>query len=192
MRSHSASAPQVRIRGVNKGNLADDVLLSAHADRPVDFVLCIGDDEEDEFMLSAVTARASAHSMLDRLRGKLFTVTVGAPPARPAAPRARSRLLRGASHSPEVGSINCPKQHLGSRGGRLEHAAQGASGALRLTDHNAERRHCRQQRRLACEVCRRERADGAAAAADSARRESGVNGRMHMGGCGWRRVDGGV
>jgi len=31
---------------VNKGTFADDALLAAHEESPVDFVLCIGDDEE--------------------------------------------------------------------------------------------------------------------------------------------------
>lgn len=71
-------AAQVRIAGVNKGTFADAALLEAQAAAPVDFVLCIGDDEDDEYMLSALTARASHPSMLERLHGRFFTVTVGA------------------------------------------------------------------------------------------------------------------
>jgi trehalose-6-phosphatase len=68
----------VRIAGVNKGTFADAALLEAHAAAPVDFVLCIGDDEDDEYMMSALSARASLPSMLERLHGRFFTVTVGA------------------------------------------------------------------------------------------------------------------
>jgi len=52
-------------------------MCAAHSIAPLDFVLCIGDDDDDEFMLSAVTARASAHGMCERLQDRLFTVTVG-------------------------------------------------------------------------------------------------------------------
>ena len=100
---------EVRIAGVNKGAVADDVIRAAEKDAPVDFVLCIGDDDEDEYMLSATTARAEMirrdirrdrHKRRDRtliatrpqaragslgptsvLRSRLFTVTVGAKPA---------------------------------------------------------------------------------------------------------------
>ena len=100
---------EVRIAGVNKGAVADDVIRAAEKDAPVDFVLCIGDDDEDEYMLSATTARAEfirrdirrdRRKRRDRtliatrpqaragslgptsvLRSRLFTVTVGAKPA---------------------------------------------------------------------------------------------------------------
>ena len=60
--SHSAvkGVVEVRLAGVNKGAVADCVLRSAHAEAPIDFVLCIGDDNEDEYMLSAVTASSAS------------------------------------------------------------------------------------------------------------------------------------
>ena len=60
--SHSAvkGVVEVRLAGVNKGAVADGVLRSAHAEAPIDFVLCIGDDNEDEYMLSAVTASCAS------------------------------------------------------------------------------------------------------------------------------------
>ena len=81
--SHSAvkGVVEVRLAGVNKGAVADGVLRGAHAEAPVDFVLCIGDDEEDEYMLSAITARARSAEMYERLERRLFTITVGAKPA---------------------------------------------------------------------------------------------------------------
>ena len=72
---------EVRIAGVNKGTVADDVIRAAEHDAPIDFILCIGDDEEDEYMLSATTARASSPEMRERLRDRLFTVTIGSKPA---------------------------------------------------------------------------------------------------------------
>lgn len=76
---HSLSKCQVEVRigAINKGVFADAALTEAHAGGPVDFVLAIGDDDDDEYMLSAVTARASGPAMLERLRGRLFTVAVG-------------------------------------------------------------------------------------------------------------------
>jgi len=68
---------EVRIAGVNKGVVADDVFCSVAATAPVDFVLAIGDDDEDEFMLSAVTARAASAPMRGSIRDCLYTVTVG-------------------------------------------------------------------------------------------------------------------
>jgi len=78
--SHSVAKCQVEVRiaGVNKGAFADEVLLAADAASPVDFILAIGDDEDDEYMLSAITARASHPGIMERLQGRLFTVTVGA------------------------------------------------------------------------------------------------------------------
>eukprot|EP00967_Tisochrysis_lutea_P096414 scaffold141165_cov30-Tisochrysis_lutea.AAC.1 len=73
----SVAARGVRIAGVNKGAFADEVLLAADAASPVDFILAIGDDEDDEYMLSAITARASHPGIMERLQGRLFTVTVG-------------------------------------------------------------------------------------------------------------------
>lgn len=60
--SHSAvkGVVEVRLAGVNKGAVADCVLRSAHAEAPIDFVLCIGDDEEDEYMLSAIAASSAS------------------------------------------------------------------------------------------------------------------------------------
>ena len=81
--SHSAvkGVVEVRLAGVNKGAVADGVLRSAHAEAPIDFVLCIGDDNEDEYMLSATTASCASPtspSTLPRL-------------ALPAAPHSRRR-----------------------------------------------------------------------------------------------------
>ena len=107
--SHSAvkGVVEVRIAGVNKGAVADGVLRSAHAEAPIDFVLCIGDDNEDEYMLSAITAsrasmppasppcfgphlnvrhpifpqaRVRSAEMYERLKRRLFTITVGTKP----------------------------------------------------------------------------------------------------------------
>ena len=68
---------QVRLAGVNKGAAADQILMRAEQAAPVDFVLCIGDDDDDEYMLSATTARACAPGLRERLSGRLFTVCVG-------------------------------------------------------------------------------------------------------------------
>ena len=68
---------EVRLAGVNKGTAADLILSTADSEAPVDFLLCIGDDDDDEFMLSATTARASAPGLRERLHGRLFTVSVG-------------------------------------------------------------------------------------------------------------------
>ena len=74
--SHAKGMVEVRLAGANKGAAADLILTSADARSPVDFLLCIGDDDDDEYMLSACTARASATGLRDRLRS-LFTVSVG-------------------------------------------------------------------------------------------------------------------
>jgi len=81
--SHSAvkGVVEVRLAGVNKGAVADGVLRSAHAEAPIDFVLCIGDDNEDEYMLSAITARVRSAEMYERLERRVFTITVGSKPA---------------------------------------------------------------------------------------------------------------
>jgi len=81
--SHSAvkGVVEVRLAGVNKGAVADGVLRSAHAEAPIDFVLCIGDDNEDEYMLSAITARVRSAEMYERLERRVFTITVGTKPA---------------------------------------------------------------------------------------------------------------
>jgi len=71
---------EVRIAGINKGIAADEAFIRAQTMGPVDFVMCIGDDDEDEYMLSAITARASGPESITRLRRSLFTVTVGAKP----------------------------------------------------------------------------------------------------------------
>ena len=68
---------EVRLSGVNKGAAADVLLMAADRQAPVDFLLCIGDDDDDEYMLSATTARACSPGLRERLQGKLFTVTVG-------------------------------------------------------------------------------------------------------------------
>ena len=68
---------QVRLAGVNKGAAADVLLMAADRQAPVDFLLCIGDDDDDEYMLSATTARACSPGLRERLQGKLFTVSVG-------------------------------------------------------------------------------------------------------------------
>ena len=68
----------VRLGGVNKGAAADHLLALADRAAPVDFLLCIGDDDDDEFMLSALSARACAPGLRERLQGRLFTVSVGA------------------------------------------------------------------------------------------------------------------
>jgi len=76
--SHVKGVVEVSFAVVNKGVVADGVLRAAQAAAPVDFVLCIGDDTEDEYMLSAITARARSAEMFERLERRLFTVTVGA------------------------------------------------------------------------------------------------------------------
>jgi trehalose 6-phosphate synthase/phosphatase len=91
---------EVRIAGVNKGTVADDIIRAAEHDAPIDFILCIGDDEEDEYMLSATTARASSPEMRDRLRDRLFTVTIGVLPAARAPPPATPRCLTTTPRSP--------------------------------------------------------------------------------------------
>ena len=75
--SHSKGLVEVRLAGVNKGAAADHILTVADASAPVDFLLCIGDDDDDEFMLSATTARACAPGLRERLQSRLFTVSVG-------------------------------------------------------------------------------------------------------------------
>jgi trehalose 6-phosphate synthase/phosphatase len=75
--SHSKGLVEVRLAGVNKGAAADHILTEADATAPVDFLLCIGDDDDDEFMLSATTARACAPGLRERLQTRLFTVSVG-------------------------------------------------------------------------------------------------------------------
>jgi hypothetical protein len=94
----------VRIAGVNKGTFADAALLEAHATSPVDFILCVGDDEDDEYMLSALSARTSHPSMMEKINGNLFTVTVGArvifPPLAPhLLPRLPYLRCRSRIHS---------------------------------------------------------------------------------------------
>jgi len=74
---HSKGRVEVRLAGVNKGAAADRILQMADAVAPVDFLMCIGDDDDDEFMLSATTARACAPGLRERLQGKLFTMSVG-------------------------------------------------------------------------------------------------------------------
>ena len=68
---------EVRITGMNKGTMADAVLSKANESGPVDFVLCIGAADEDEYMRAATTARAGAPEMRERLQHRLFTATVG-------------------------------------------------------------------------------------------------------------------
>ena len=86
--SHSAvkGVVEVRLAGVNKGAVADCVLRSAHAEAPIDFVLCIGDDNEDEYMLSAITA--STHPPRP-----------SRPPRPCPAPRLTRRFTRRPPHS---------------------------------------------------------------------------------------------
>jgi trehalose-6-phosphatase len=74
---HEKGRVEVRLAGVNKGAAADLLLSAADALAPVDFLLAIGDDDDDEFMLSATTARACAPGMRERLRSRLFTISVG-------------------------------------------------------------------------------------------------------------------
>jgi trehalose-6-phosphatase len=45
---------EVRLAGVNKGEAVDSLFMETSAVAPVDFVLCIGADDADEFMLSAM------------------------------------------------------------------------------------------------------------------------------------------
>jgi trehalose-6-phosphatase len=80
--SHSAvkGVVEVRLAGINKGAVADGVLLSAHAEAAIDFVLCIGDDDEDEYMLSAITASSTSTLFLPCL-----------PSPHPLAPHSRRR-----------------------------------------------------------------------------------------------------
>ncbi|KAL1519753.1 hypothetical protein AB1Y20_023261 [Prymnesium parvum] len=75
--SHAKCTVEVRLSGVNKGIAADALLSSAQEEAPVDFVLCVGDDDDDEYMLSAMTARVSSPDMRERLLGRSFLVTVG-------------------------------------------------------------------------------------------------------------------
>ena len=77
MHAHDKGLVEVRRAGVNKGAAADILLSKADHAAPVDFLLCIGDDDDDEFMISATTARAGAPGFRERLHGRLFTVTVG-------------------------------------------------------------------------------------------------------------------
>ena len=69
---------------------ADALLLLPAADHrrpeaappaPVEFLLCIGDDDSDGFMPSATTARACAPGLRERLQTRLFTVSVGTRPS---------------------------------------------------------------------------------------------------------------
>ena len=64
----------MRPEGVDKGVMVDRILStleSQHAS-PVDFCLCIGDDQSDEFMFSYLE---------ERHMPKTFTVTVGKKPS---------------------------------------------------------------------------------------------------------------
>jgi len=78
--SHQKGKVEVRLEGVNKGAAADTILTAADKYAPVDFLLCIGDDDDDEYMLSATTARACSPGLRERLHTKLFTVSVGSRP----------------------------------------------------------------------------------------------------------------
>ena len=75
--SHVKGMVEVRLAGVNKGAAADLIVTSADTHAPVDFLLCIGDDDDDEYMLSACTARATSAGLRERLHNRLFTVSVG-------------------------------------------------------------------------------------------------------------------
>jgi len=68
---------EVRLAAVNKGVAADSLFTEASAVAPVDFTLCIGADDADEFMLSAMMARILSSEMRDRLQRRAFAVTVG-------------------------------------------------------------------------------------------------------------------
>ncbi|OQS04900.1 trehalose-phosphatase, partial [Thraustotheca clavata] len=65
---------EVRPEGVDKGVMVDRVLstLESQQGSPVDFILCIGDDQSDEFMFSYLE---------ERNMQKTFTVTVGKKPS---------------------------------------------------------------------------------------------------------------
>ncbi|OQR98977.1 trehalose-phosphatase [Achlya hypogyna] len=65
---------EVRPEGVDKGVMVDRILstLESQPGSPVDFVLCIGDDQSDEFMFSYLE---------ERHMPKTFTVTVGKKPS---------------------------------------------------------------------------------------------------------------
>jgi len=89
---------EVRIAGVNKGVVADEIMCAAQCESPLDFVLAIGNCDADEYMLSAVTARATSAEMRQRLHRRLFTITVGSKAASHAGylvdtPREVLRLL---------------------------------------------------------------------------------------------------
>jgi trehalose-phosphatase len=75
--NHNKALVEVRLAGVNKGTAVDRLICQADAENPVDFILCIGDDDDDEYMLSATAARSCSPALRERLQGKLFTATVG-------------------------------------------------------------------------------------------------------------------
>ena len=103
---------EVRLSGVNKGAAADNILCSADAASPVDFLLCIGDDDDDEYMLSATTARASSPGLRERLQGKLFTVSVGARATSHAQYTASSSSqVRPSAHRPHPHASAWPRSH---------------------------------------------------------------------------------
>jgi len=122
---HVKGMVEARLTGVNKGAAADVLLMAADRQAPVDFLLCIGDDDDDEYMLSATTARACSPGLRERLQGKLFTVSVGNRPTSHAQYVASSskqvlsllEALRGASGSPAMpggampGSPRDPTHH---------------------------------------------------------------------------------
>jgi len=73
-------------------------MCAAQCESPLDFVLAIGNCDADEYMLSAVTARATSAEMRQRLHRRLFTITVGSKAASHAGylvdtPREVLRLL---------------------------------------------------------------------------------------------------
>jgi len=68
---------EVRLSGINKGRTADAMLSEALSAAPIDFCLCVGDDDDDEYMLSAMTARTSSAELRERLHRRCFLVTVG-------------------------------------------------------------------------------------------------------------------
>ena len=61
---------------VNKGAMAEHMINLLQADgKPIDFVLCAGDDSTDELMFTAL------HAKLGKKSPHLFTVTVGRKPS---------------------------------------------------------------------------------------------------------------
>jgi trehalose 6-phosphate synthase/phosphatase len=73
---------EVRPAGVNKGVMVDRICATMNRQlkgKPIDFVLCVGDDDSDEFMFRALRDGLAAAKGIDSR--KQYTCTVGKKPS---------------------------------------------------------------------------------------------------------------